>query len=81
MKTLDQMSERQRAALYYIAGFIEKHGYPPTYREIAVNCNMSGPSEAFYHVGQLERHGFLQRGGYGQARALVVLADLSEVLP
>jgi len=56
-------------------GFSEKHGAPPTVREIAERFRFT-PRAAFDHLRALERKGRLLRRGDRQARVgTLVLAD------
>jgi repressor LexA len=55
------VSERQRAILDYLKGFVDEHGYPPTVREIGGAVGLRSPSTVHAHLAQLERAGFLRR--------------------
>jgi repressor LexA len=58
----DQMvTERQRAILDYLRGFVDEHGYPPTVREIGEAVGLRSPSTVHAHLAQLERAGQLRR--------------------
>jgi repressor LexA len=58
----DQMvTERQRAILDYLRGFVDEHGYPPTVREIGEAVGLRSPSTVHAHLAQLERAGLLRR--------------------
>src|SRR5678810_918248 len=54
------MTQRQREVLGFMRGFAEKHGAPPTVREIAERFRFT-PRAAFDHLRALERKGMLQR--------------------
>src|SRR5262249_56888672 len=54
------MTQRQREVLSFMRGFTEKHGAPPTVREIAERFRFT-PRAAFDHLRALERKGMLQR--------------------
>jgi repressor LexA len=54
------MTQRQREVLGFMRGFSDKHGAPPTVREIAERFRFT-PRAAFDHLRALERKGMLQR--------------------
>ena len=55
------VTERQRAILDYLRGFVDDHGYPPTVREIGQAVGLRSPSTVHAHLAQLERAGLLRR--------------------
>jgi repressor LexA len=55
------VSDRQRAILDYLRGFVDEHGYPPTVREIGEAVGLRSPSTVHAHLAQLERAGLLRR--------------------
>ena len=55
------VTDRQRAILDYVRGFVEEHGYPPTVREIGEAVGLRSPSTVHAHLAQLERAGVLRR--------------------
>jgi repressor LexA len=55
------VTERQRAILDYLRGFVDEHGYPPTVREIGEAVGLRSPSTVHAHLAQLERAGLLRR--------------------
>jgi repressor LexA len=55
------VTERQRAILDYLRGFVEEQGYPPTVREIGQAVGLRSPSTVHAHLAQLERAGLLRR--------------------
>jgi len=57
---LKDMTQRQREVLGFMRGFSDKHGAPPTVREIAERFRFT-PRAAFDHLRALERKGMLQR--------------------
>jgi repressor LexA len=54
------MTQRQREVLGFMRAFTDKHGAPPTVREIAERFRFT-PRAAFDHLRALERKGMLQR--------------------
>ena len=70
-----EMTQRQREVLTFMRGFTEKHGAPPTVREIAERFRFT-PRAAFDHLRALERKGMLQRRVTDKrASRTLVLAD------
>ena len=57
---LKDMTQRQREVLSFMRGFTDKHGAPPTVREIAERFRFT-PRAAFDHLRALERKGMLHR--------------------
>ncbi|MHB0868537.1 MAG: transcriptional repressor LexA [Chloroflexota bacterium] len=55
------LSERQRRTLDFIARFQQRHGYPPTIREIGQEVGISSTSVVDYNLRSLERQGYLRR--------------------
>ena len=72
------LTERQKEALRWIMGFIEKSGMPPTVREVAGALNIKS-STAFYLLTQIEEKGCLRRGGMG-ARSLDVISSRAKAM-
>jgi repressor LexA len=70
-----EMTQRQREVLSFMRGFTDKHGAPPTVREIAERFRFT-PRAAFDHLRALERKGMLQRRVTDKrASRTLVLAD------
>jgi repressor LexA len=55
-----ELTDRQREVLGFIRTFTERHGVPPTVREIGARFHVT-PRAAFDHLRALERKGALQR--------------------
>lgn len=62
---------RQREVLEFIDGFIQRHKYPPTVRELAGHFAISLRG-AYDHLKALNKKGFI-RWGEGRSRAIEVL--------
>lgn len=72
---MKEMTQRQREVLGFMRGFAEKHGAPPTVREIAERFHFT-PRAAFDHLRALERKGMLvRRVTEKRASRTLVLAD------
>ena len=65
------LTDRQKAVLDWIVGFVREHGMPPTLREIGGAFGISSPG-VLGHLRALERKGYLKRGNLG-ARSLEVV--------
>jgi len=64
------LTARQLDILQWIAGFIDTHGYPPTYRQVGCHYGWRSPGAAMTtHLKSLERKGVVTREP-GQARTL-----------
>jgi repressor LexA len=57
---MKEMTARQREVLNFIRGFMERHGAPPTVREIGERFGFTARA-AFDHLRALERKGMLHR--------------------
>jgi repressor LexA len=57
----DTLSERQRAILAFIQAHQDKHGFPPTIREIGKACNIPSTSVVNYNLNKLVDGGFITR--------------------
>jgi repressor LexA len=64
-------TQRQKEILDYITQFIERHGYEPSYAQIARHFNVSSKATIAKHISALERRGLLSRhhsdGAFGLA--------------
>ena len=63
---------KQVAILEFVKEYSDKHGYPPTMREIAEGTSISGVSVVRYNLLMLERQGLVQIAA-NQARSIRVL--------
>lgn len=54
-------TRRQKEVLDYITRFIERHGYEPSYAQIARHFNISSKATIAKHIAALERQGLLSR--------------------
>jgi repressor LexA len=65
------LTRRQKDLLDYLANFIEKHGYSPSYEEIASGMNLTSLATVHKHIHSLESKGYLKRG-FNQSRSLEI---------
>lgn len=59
-ETVD-LTARQRRILEFIREWVERHGYPPSVREIGEAVGLVSPSSVAYQLKELERKGYLRR--------------------
>jgi repressor LexA len=57
----EELTHRQRLILEFIREWVERHGYPPSVREIGEAVGLVSPSSVAYQLKELEKKGFLRR--------------------
>jgi repressor LexA len=55
------LTERQRQIFDFLTSYVERHGYPPTVREIGEAVGLASPSTVHAHLANLERAGLIKR--------------------
>ncbi|MBI2870958.1 MAG: transcriptional repressor LexA [Candidatus Omnitrophica bacterium] len=70
---MEQLTARQGEILGFIRAFIDRHGYPPTVREIGRHFRIQS-SSVFDHLEALKRKGHLEKQGF-KPRALRIRDD------
>ena len=55
------LTDRQQQIWNYLADYVDRHGYPPTVREIGAEVGLASPSTVHAHLANLERAGLLRR--------------------
>ncbi|MCZ2148125.1 MAG: transcriptional repressor LexA [Bryobacterales bacterium] len=63
------LTRRQKEVLDFIAGFVEEHGYCPSYEEIAAGLQLASLATVHKHIQTLETKQYLRRG-FNQSRSL-----------
>ncbi len=63
------ITKRQKQVLDFIAGFIEQHGYSPSYEEIARGLELASLATVHKHIAALEAKHYVKRG-FNQSRSL-----------
>lgn len=63
------LTRRQKEVLDFIAGFVEEHGYSPSYEEIAEGMQLASLATVHKHIQTLETKQYLSRG-FNQSRSL-----------
>jgi repressor LexA len=71
---VEELTERQRQALEYIAETVSARGYPPSVREIGEALGLASSSTVHSHLQTLQRKGYLKIDPT-KPRALEVLYD------
>lgn len=65
------LTRRQKEVLDYLVMFLNKHGYSPSFEEIAHGLKLTSLATVHKHLSTLERKGFIRRG-YNQSRSIEV---------
>ena len=66
------LTKRQREILDYLAGYIDEHGYAPSFEEIAETMGYASLATVHEHLTNLERKGYIKRA-YNESRAIEIL--------
>jgi repressor LexA len=65
------LTKRQKDFLDFLAGFLEKNGYCPSYEEIAEGLSLASLATVHKHILALESKHYLKRG-FNQSRSLEI---------
>src|SRR6476469_1934789 len=63
------LTKRQKEFLDFLAGFLEKNGYCPSYEEIARGLSLASLATVHKHIRALETKSYLKRG-FNRSRSL-----------
>ncbi len=55
------LTGRQQEIWDFLVDYVDRHGYPPTVREIGESVGLASPSTVHAHLANLERAGLLKR--------------------
>ena len=55
------LTDRQQEIWDFLVDYVDRHGYPPTVREIGQSVGLASPSTVHAHLANLERAGLLRR--------------------
>jgi len=66
------ITRRQRQVYDFIAGFVQSHGYSPSFEEIGSGLGLSSLATVHKHISNLEKKGLLKRD-YNRSRSIDVL--------
>src|SRR5207302_9616926 len=61
MQTTAELTGRQREIWSFLVEYVDRHGYPPTVREIGEAVGLASHSTVHAHLANLERAGLLRR--------------------
>jgi repressor LexA len=61
VETTAELTGRQREIWSFLVEYVDRHGYPPTVREIGEAVGLASPSTVHAHLANLERAGLLRR--------------------
>ena len=56
-----ELTGRQQEIWEFLADYVDRHGYPPTVREIGEAVGLASPSTVHAHLANLERAGLIKR--------------------
>jgi repressor LexA len=87
MQTTAELTGRQREIWSFLVEYVDRHGYPPTVREIGEAVGLASPSTVHAHLANLERAGLLRRDPtkpralelVGREKAETVTAELPKL--
>ncbi|HSC78381.1 MAG TPA: transcriptional repressor LexA [Candidatus Acidoferrales bacterium] len=65
------LTRRQKQVLDHIVHFIDRHGYSPSFEEIADGLKLTSLATVHKHLQTLEKKGFIRRG-YNRSRSIEV---------
>jgi repressor LexA len=65
------LTKRQKQVLDQLVNFTDKHGYAPSYEEMAKSLRLSSLATVHKHLATLERKGYIRRG-YNRSRSVEV---------
>ena len=65
------LTKRQKEVLDFLVSFLNKHGYSPSFEEMAKSLKLTSLATVHKHVTTLEKNGFIRRG-YNQSRSIEV---------
>jgi repressor LexA len=63
------LTKRQKEVVDFVAGFVDDHGYSPSFEEIARGLELASLATVHKHISALEAKHYLKRG-YNQSRSL-----------
>src|SRR3954468_17786804 len=73
------LTKRQKEFLEFLAGFLEKRGYSPSYEEIADGLSLASLATVHKHIMALESKHYVKRG-FNQSRSLELAPKFYEEL-
>ena len=73
------ITPKEKKCLEFIAAFIKKNGFSPTYQEIMKHFDLKAVSTVHQYITQLLRKGKLEIKGKNQKRALTITENSNEI--
>lgn len=67
------LTPKQKQVLEYVRQYIQDRGLAPSLRDIMNALALSSPSTVHRHLAELERKGYIERGGYHSKRSIQIL--------
>lgn len=67
------MTKNESRVLRYITDFIDRHGYSPSFQEIADHLNFKSPSQTYGICMRLIEKGKLKKGKPREERSLEII--------
>ncbi|NUT57085.1 MAG: transcriptional repressor LexA [Thermoleophilia bacterium] len=80
MSAAPLLTARQQEIWQFLVDYVDRHGYPPTVREIGEAVGLASPSTVHAHLANLERAGLLRRDPT-KPRALDLIGHRREARP
>jgi repressor LexA len=74
------LTARQQEIWQFLVDYVDRHGYPPTVREIGEAVGLASPSTVHAHLANLERAGLLRRDPT-KPRALDLIGHRRDMRP
>src|SRR6202161_1216220 len=66
------LTKRQKQVLDFLVTFQNKHGYSPSFEEMARSLRLTSLATVHKHITTLEKKGFIRRG-YNQSRSIEIV--------
>lgn len=70
---MKQLTPKQQRVYNFILDFTDRHGYPPSVREIADGTGLKSPSTVHFHLKALEEAGAISKSA-GKTRSITAIA-------
>jgi len=72
------LTKRQREILVFLKNYISKHGYSPTFQEIAEHFKFSSKGTVYKHLLNLKEKGFITKC-WNKSRSIELISDIAEM--
>lgn len=74
----DDLSTTQISILKAIMYFSEKHGFPPTVREICDMVELKSTSTVYFHLNKLDQKGYIEKNAFSPRSITVTDKSIGE---